>query len=307
MNRYIVPKIFCALGAIAVFAGIFLSELNITLGDMLESAIIAIVITVVLLLLAILAFNMKTAHRKKCLKKTVKCKTVEYFSLVLFIIAGICSLAIFNHCITVWQSTDDIERNMNIHQLENILPEYERYANKRIEDYEVQLNEAVRNNELRELGFNVNCIDVLDFDVNSVERLESQKNRKIIKLKQVVYPHIYDSLKISITDSINKFVSIVEDFSPLTMPKNITRIEEWAKSWEKQLISFSYDKMKGENAKDFQFESTFGNVEDILTNYKDYFAAKRILGYGFGLFALICMLFPYIFGNRSIKITKTNN
>jgi len=302
MNRYIIPKIFCTLGSFVILAGIFLSALNITLGNMPVSASIAIVVTAVLLSLAIVAFQMKTAHKKRCFKRMLKCKTAEYFGLVLFVIAGIGSLLIFNHCIAVWQSTDDIKANMNIRQLDTMFPEYETYANQRIKNYEVQLDEAIRYKEYRQ-----NELVNLGFDVNSRDDLKNQRKRKIEKLHQVVFPHIYDSLKISISDSITQFVHIVEDFSPITMPKNITRIEDWAKSWEKQLIDFSHFKMKGENAGDFHFESTFGNVEHVLTTYDDYFSIKRIPGYGVGLIALIFMLFPYFWGERSIKITNIKN
>lgn len=300
MNRYIVPKMFCALGTLVIFAGIFLSNVNISLGNMPTSAIIALIITTVLLLLAITTFQMKTAHKKRCLKKMLKCKTVEIFSVIIFAISGIASLLIFNHCFAVWQSTDEIKKNMNIHQLENLLPKYENYANQRIKEYTIQLDEAIRYKQ-----YGKTELENLGFSPNSLEDLNSQRNGKIKKLEQVVYPHIYDSLKISITDSINTFIRIVEGFSPLTMPKNITRIEEWAKSWEAQLINFSYHKMKGENATDFHFESTFGNVDNILTTYDDYLSEKRFLGYGIGVFALIFMLFPYFFGIRSIKITKS--
>ena len=100
----------------------------------------------------------------------------------------------------------------------------------------------------------------------------------------------------------------VEEFSPITAPKNITRIEEWAKYYENQLISFSHYKMKGENAEDFQFESTFGNVKNILTGWNDdFFSTKRYTGYFVGIIALVLMLFPYFWGNRSIKFRKFNN
>jgi hypothetical protein len=118
----------------------------------------------------------------------------------------------------------------------------------------------------------------------------------------VVRPHIYDSLKISITDSISKFVSIVEDFSPLTMPKNITRIEEWVKSWEEQLVAFSHYKMNGENADDFVFESRFDNVTEILTEWQNFTDPRRFLGYCIGVAALICMLFPYFKAKRTNKL-----
>jgi len=300
MNRYILPKIFCALGTFVILAGIFLSELNITLGNYSKSAIIAVLIAAGLLLFAISAFQMKTSHKKRCLKRLLKCKTVEYFGLVLFAISGAACLLIFNHCITVWQSTGDIKTNMNIRQSENMLPEYEKYANQRIENYKVQLSKAIRNKNSSKTEL-VN----LGFDVNSPEDLKSQSNRKIDKLKQVVFPYIYDSLKTSIRDSIRGFIYMVENFSPITMPKNIIRMEEWTKHWEKQLNDFSHYRMKGEKAEVFHFESTFGNVEHILTYTKDYFSAKRYTGYGVGLVALLFMLFPYFWGNRSIKITKS--
>jgi len=301
MNRYIIPKIFCALGALTIFLGVFFSELNITLGNFLISGFIAIVVTTILLLLAILAFNMKTAHKKR-IRKTIKCKTVEIISIVLFAIIGISSLLIFNHCITVWLRAGEIKEKLNVRQLENMLPEYENYANQRIANYESQLKDAIlykkmQPSELTNLGF----------DTNSPEALEIQKTRKIEKLKQVVRPHIYKNLTDTINADITKFISIVENFSPITAPKNITRIEQWAKYYEQQLINFSHYKMKGENAEDFHFESAFGDVENILTDYTDYYLPQRFTGYLIGIIALICMLFPYFWGNRSIKITKNKH
>ena len=302
MNRYIVPKFVCALGTLVICAGIFFSVLNITLGNYSISSAVAVAITAILLLLAILAFNMKTARKKK-IKKIIKCRTVEIFSTILFIICGLASLLIFNHCITVWLQTREIRENLNIHQLENILPEYKKYANQRIANYEKQLDEAIsyrnaRTQELTDLGF----------DLNSIEALKSQKARKIKKQIQIVYPHIYDTLKESITDSVARFIKKAEGLRVIaTLPKQIKPIEQSAKSWEMQLVNFSNYKMKGENAEDFQFESTFGNVENILTDYTDYSSPNRFnrfIGCLVGIIALICMLFPYIFGNRSIKITK---
>ena len=299
MNRYIIPKVFCAGGTLIIFAGVLISELNITLGNYAMSFLIAIVITALLLLFAVFAFKMKTSHKKK-IKKTIKCKTVETISLVLFIVSGLLSLLIFNHSITVrWFCRSEIQENLNVRQLENMLPEYENYANKRIENYKTQLDEAVlyksaRTQELIDFGF----------DTKSLEALESQKIRKIGKLEQVVRPHTYKELTDTINKDIAKFINIVEDFSRITIPKNITRIEEWARYYELQLHNLSQYKMKGENAEDFHFRSTFGNVRDILTDYTDYFSAKRFIGYFFGVIALIWMLLPYLFGNRSIKIAK---
>jgi hypothetical protein len=302
MNRYIVPKIFCAVGTFVILAGVFLSELNITLGNFLKSGIIAVVITAILLLCAILAFNMKTSHKKKCLKRTIPCRFVEFVSVILFVVVGLASLIVVNHCITVWLRTSEIQKHMNIRQLENMLPEYEKYASERIKNYTNQLNEAILyrdarpSNELTNLGFNI----------NSNEALERQRDRKIEKLKQILRPHTYKELTDTITASIAKFIGIVEDFSPITAPKNITRIERWTEYYENQLNNFSQYKMKGENAKDFHFQSTFGNVEDILTQnlteWDDPDIFKRFLGYGVGLTALLLMLFPYFFGNRSIKL-----
>jgi hypothetical protein len=298
MNRYIIPKIFCTLGALVIFSGVFLSELNITLGDFLISGSIAVGITMVLLILAILAFKMKISHKKK-IRKTIPCRFVEVLSILLFVISGLASLLIFNHCITVWQRSGEIQKNLNIRQLENMLPEYEKYANQRIANYERQTNDAIRfrnsqPGELTNLGFNTS----LD------ESLANQKARKIEKLKQILRPHTYKNLTDTITTNIAKFVGIVEDFSPITAPKNITRIEEWAKHYEVQLIGFSHYKMKGENAEDFQFESTFGNVKEILTKWNDFFSPKRYTGYFAGIISLILMVFPYFWGNRSIKFRK---
>jgi hypothetical protein len=292
--KYIVPKIFCALGTLAIFAGVFLSAINITLGNILESAVIAFVIATVLLLFTFLAFKMKQTNNMIRLRTY---RRLEFFSVFLFMVGGFASLLLFNHCITVWQSTDEIQHNLNIRQLENLLPEYENYANQRIANYKSQLDDAVkyrpsRSSDLTNLGF----------DMFSVEDLNSQKARKILKLKQVVYPHTYDTLKISINDSIARFVNIVENFSPLTAPKNIITIEHWAKAWEKQLTDFSKYKMKGENTDDFRFVSTFGNVEQILTEWTDFANPKRFLGYGIGIAALICMLFPYFKAKRSNKL-----
>jgi uncharacterized membrane protein YiaA len=301
MNRYIIPKIFCAVGTLIIFVGVFFSALNITLGGYFISFLVAVVITAILLLFAVLAFNMKTAHKKK-IRKTIKCRTVEIISLVLFTVSGLASLLIFNHCITVWQRTSEIQTNLNIRQLEKMLPAYENYANQRIEKYKTQLDEATLYRSAR-----TQKLTDLSFDTKSVEALESQKLRKVGKLEQVVRPHTYKELTDTINVNIAKFINIVEEFSPITAPKNITRIEEWARHYEQQLNSFSQYKMKGEDADDFHFDSTFGNVKDILTNYMDYFSPKRFTGYLAGIIALICMLFPYFWGHRSIKITKTKH
>lgn len=298
MNRYIIPKIFCAVGVLVIFAGLFLSGLNITLGDFLISGVVAVGISAVLLFFALLAFNMKISHRKK-IRKIIPCRFVEVLSILLFVISGLASLLVFNHCITVWQRTDEIKGNLNIHQLEKMLPKYEDYANQRIANYERQTNDAIRyrfsqKDELTKLGFNTS------FD----ESLASQKARKIEKLKQILRPHIYKELTDTIKINIAKFIGIVEEFSPITAPKNITRIEEWAKHYEIQLIGFSHYKMKSENAGDFQFESTFGNVKAILTKWNDFFSPKRYTGYFAGIISLILMLFPYFWGNRSIKFRK---
>ena len=88
MNRYIIPKIFCAVGALVIFSGVFLNELNITLGDFIISGGIALGITAVLLLFAFVAFEMKIFHKKK-IRKIIPCPFVEVFSIVLFIICGL--------------------------------------------------------------------------------------------------------------------------------------------------------------------------------------------------------------------------
>ncbi len=295
MNRYIIPRIFCVVGALVIFAGLFLSGLNITLGSFFVSIGIAIGITILLLLFAILAFKMKTSNKKK-IRKIIPCRFVEILSVLLFFIAGLASLLLFNHCFAVWQRSGEIQAKLNIRQLESMLPEYEQYANQRIANYNDQLSEAISyrsagKHELMDLGFNT----------SSSETLESQKARKIEKLKQILRPHTYKALTDTIATSIAKFVSIVEGFSPITAPKNITRIEEWAKYYQDQLNSFSHYKMKGENAADFQFESTFGDVKEILTGWKDGHSSKRFVGYLIGITALIFMLFPYVWGSRSMK------
>jgi hypothetical protein len=259
-----------------------------------KSILIAVGIVAVLLLFTVLAFKMKKTEN---MRKLHILKKVEVCSVVLFGFFGLASLLIFNHCITVWLSMDEIKRNMNIHQLENMLPEYENYANQRIENYKVQLDEAIRYKKMKQSEL-VN----LGFNINSGEALEIQKTRKIDKLEQILRPHIYKDLTDSINASITKYVDIVEDFSPNAAPKYITQVGEWAKMKEKQLTDFSHEKMSCENAEDFHFESTFGNVENILTNYDDCFSEKRLPGYITGLIALICMLFPYLKVKRSNKL-----
>ena len=300
MNRYIIPKIFCAVGTLIIFAGIFFSELNIMLGSYFMSFLIAVVITAILLMFAVLAFNMKTAHKKR-IKKTIKCRTVEVISLVIFTLCGLASLLIFNHCITVWQRSSEIKEKLNIRQLENMLPEYEKYANQRIENYKTQLDEALyyrsaRTHELVNLGF----------APHSADSLESQKKRKIEKLEQVVRPHTYKEFTDTINASVAKFINIVDEFSPITAPKNITTIEQWARYYEQRLNNLSQYRMRGEITQDFQFESTFGNVKDILTHYVNFLSPKRYTGYLVGIIALICMLSPYFWGNRSMKFKKQN-
>jgi len=290
--KYVVPKIFCALGTIAILAGIFLSELNITLGNMQKSILFSAIITAGLLFLACLVFKMKTTNRKFEISKNV-----EILSVILFAIVGITSLRIFNHCFTIWQRTGEIKESLNIRQLENMLPDYETYANKRIYDYTAQLDEAIRYRRMR-----ITELADLGFDLSSSETLESQKTRKINKLTQVVYPHIYNTLKVKINDSITSFINAIESYSPYTIPKNITNIKKRTESWEEQLVGFSQYKMKGETAEIFRFVTTFGNVEDILTDYNDYFSSKRVPGYVAGLIFLLFMLFPYFFARRSDKL-----
>ena len=291
--KYIVPKFFCALGTVIILAGIFLSEVNITLGNMFLSTIITVGITALLLGFVLLAFHLKQTNN---MFKWRLYRTIEYGSILLFGIIGLASLLIFNHCIAVWQRTSEIKENIHIRQLENMLPEYEKYANQRIENFKTQLDNAI-------LYQNMNRTDLINLglDINSIEDLNSQRNRKVEKLEQVVFPHIYDSLKVSIADSIKKFVNIVENFSPITMPKNITRIEEWVRSWETQLTDFSDHRMLGENTEKFHFQSTYGNVKSILTEWTDFYEEKRFLGYGIGIVALFCMLFPYFKVRRSNK------
>lgn len=295
MYRYSIPRILCALGALVIFTFVFFSVLNITLGDLLISGGITVIITSVLLFLARLAFNMKKTDN---MFKLQFYRVLEFLSVLLYAVCGLASLLIFNHCFTVWQRTGEIRESLNIRQMEDMLPKYEEYANQRIANYTNQVEEAIsyryaRTQELIDLGFNN----------NSPETLESQKARKIEKLKQILRPHTYKALTDTIATSIAKFVRIVEGFSPITAPKNITRIEGWAKYYENQLFGFSHYKLKGENAEDFQFESTFGNVKVILTDWKgDLFSPKRFLGYGIGLTALIFMLFPYFKVKRSNKL-----
>lgn len=286
MNRYIIPKILCAIGILTIFAGIFFSELNITLGDILTSSLIAAGINIFLLSCVILAYYMKKTNN---MRKLHIFKTVEFLSIFLFFMGGISSLLIFNHCITVWQQEGKIKDSLNIHQLNNLLPDYENYADTRTKNYEIQLDTAIRNSRNKN---NQSDLINLGFEMNSLEALESQKTRKINKLKQIVYPH--DSLKIAITDSITKLVNSVDKFSPITLPKNITKIDEWVKSWKNQLVVFSDYMMKGENAEKFKFECSIGNVKNILTDYGDYSSPKRYPGYAIGGVALICMLFPYL-------------
>ena len=293
MTRYIVPKIFCIFGTLIIFAGIFFSVMNIRLGNYSISLSVAICITVALLALVILAYNMKKTDNMRKLRLFL---AIEVISLFLFAVSGLASLLIFNHCFTVWQSAEEIKEKMNIRQLESMLPEYEKYAHQRIEKYNTQLSEAIKYRQYRQSD-----LSALSLDVKSSEDLNSQKDRKMQKLEQIVFPYFYDSLKVSINDSIKLFVRVVENLSPLTMSKNITRIEEWAKSWEFQLIALSHYKMNGENADDFRFNSTFGNVKNILTVFDDFFERKRNLGYGIGFIALILMLFPYIKVRRSNK------
>ncbi len=292
MKKYKIQNVFCAVSALAIFVGVFLSELNITLGDFLISSGIAFGITSLLLLLVILAFYMKKTNN---MYKLYIYRKLEFFSVFFYTFCGLASLLIFNHFMTVWLRTGEIRENLNIRQLENMLPEYEKYANQRIANYENQLVEAIsysnaRTQELINLGFNT----------SSTETLESQKVRKIELLKQSLRNYEYKEFTDTITTQIEEFVGNVDGFSPITAPKNITKIEEMAKYWENRLKKYSHKTMKGEKAEDFQFESTFGNVKDILTGWKDnIFMPQRFLGYGLGIFALIVMLFPYFKVKRS--------
>lgn len=237
----------------------FLGTNFYTLGNRPQSALLAIIITVLLF---------GTAIGAKLLKRTSRnfksCFIWEIFLLVLFtIFILLFSYSPFPHYFTVLNQREDIRIKLSesISQAQNIFSEYERYTVNRESLYKNTLKSVVASK-----GNNTSEYIAFGFDINGSSD-NTQIEDKMFTIHADLFPTNYVEMKIA--DSI--YLTNAKHTLNNTWAWNfgvvniVTEIELNSKDRLDKLIEISSIHEKGEESTNFVYNPSFNNVKSNFT------------------------------------------
>lgn len=299
MNTYkfSLANVIAILTAIAFGSVCFLGANFYTLGDTKKSLIYAGIITSILVGLAFLAKWLKGV------KSNFKISFVaEVIVLILFTGAIlIFTYSPFSHYFTVTDKKDNIQSQLStaITETQNMLSDYDDYANKRIATYESTIKSIVsayeKGNEqkqFKEFGF-----------VKKVST-ETQLDNKMETIQTDLFPSNYtgtntsNGIKEVAQDWLSDAQEKTKGWKPIGIVGVVNDIQEKSIGWRNNLIDYSKMLQKGQVAANFNYNlSSFDGVKAKFTSREK----PTLLAMGLGLLAWLLMLLSWYITKPDIK------
>lgn len=294
-SRFSLADLLTLLAALAFGFICFLGLNFVTEGDLLISILIAVGIVLILGGLALMAKLQKTVRKDFKTHIIVEFSLVVVFTILFF---GV-SYLVFPHFFTVSSKKDQIKESLlsSIGGATKMFDDYETYAKNRESIYEANLNSVVaakktRPTDYSDYGFGADGIS----DNVQIEN-------KLFTLHADLFPTNYSDTvsrrgtKDVATKWLNEQRSTVSQWKPIGIPIVANELAAKASEWRSELIGYSKIREKGENAQDFSYELSFGDVSPLLTEMESPKSLPIILSVA--LWAL--MLFSWLITKRDTR------
>lgn len=291
-SKFSLADVLTILTALGFGFMCFLGTNFYTLGNVPNSIMIALIITILLF---------STAFTAKLLKRTsVNFKTRfiwEMLLLVLFTMLFVFFTYMpFSHYFTVSSKSAVIVSKIqtSITQAENMFPEYETYANRRIKRYDGTLESVLANKlgndpDYKKYGFKNKFDDKL------------QRTKKVANITDLLFPTNYSDLKTQkgikevATNWLLQAKEVTPNWKPIGITNVVVTIEDKSNQWKNILVNLSQIREKGEQTEDFLYPLN-RNFDDI----KKYFTTAE----NPSLTALLLALLMWILMMLSWFVTK---
>lgn len=279
-----------AFGFICFLGLNFLSE-----GAVELSIAIAVGITIVLGGLALLIKLQKKVMSNFKMHIILEGSLLVVFTILFFAI----SYLLFPHYFNVSDRKEKITETLleSISGAEKMFDSYEAYAQNRESVYKLNLNSVVaakntRPNDYASFGFGAAGIS---------DRVQIEN--KLFTLHADLFPTNYaDTVsKMGTKDIALRWLSeqrsVVSEWKPIGVPIVANEIAAKAENWKQELIGYSHIREKGEEAEDFSFQLSFGNVSSYLTDVESPTIIPILLS--IALWAM--MLFSWLITKRGTR------
>ena len=291
-SKFSLADVLTVLAALGFGFVCFLSANFYTLGDTKYSVIAASVVAV---LLGGLAMCVKLLKRTGGNFKI--CYIWEMSLLGLFVaLALVCLFTVFPHYFSVIAKNSAFQTEImkNITQAKTMFAEYEKYAKHREHLYRTKLQSvaAARDanpGEYAEYDFTV--------DVAAAKQIEN----KMFTVHADLFPSNYIEMKQVDSIWLAKSQKITESliFNPIGIVGVVNKIEENTKEWTANLKELSTKRAKNEEAEDFSFTLSFGDIKQYFTTLE----RPPLLSVALALAAYAMMLLSWFVTKRSTKST----
>jgi hypothetical protein len=285
--KFSLADLLTVLGTLVYGFICYLSINFLTLGDTSASIVWA---SVIALALGGLAFGVKLL---KITSRNFKIFIIgEWVLLFLFTVTAFIAVFPFSHYFSVYAIKSDIQKivSSNITQAENMFPEYEKYANLRLDIYKSKLKSIVNNkefdpNEYKSFGF------IQGTDDNT------QINNKEFTLKVKLYPSNFKDIKKADSTWLANAKTKISNWSPFGIVNIIKTVNPEISSWKDELKKYSSFRAPGEDVDDFDYKLIFNDVNKKITQI----SRPTILSVFIAIGLYLLMLLSYFITKRHVK------
>ena len=265
--RFSLADLLTLIAALAFGFICFLGLNFVSEGNVILSVGLALGIAILLGGLALLAKLQKRVMKNFKTHIIIEISLILVFTILFFAIGYL----IFPHYFTVSNRKEEIKTTLlsSISGAEKMFDSYETYAKNRESIYEANLNSVVaakraRPNEYASFGFGADGIS----DNIQIEN-------KLFTLHADLFPTNYsDTVSHKGTKDValkwlTEQRAVVSSWKPIGVPIVSNEIASKAEGWRDELINYSKIREKGEEAADFSYQLSFGNVSQYLTEMEN--------------------------------------
>ncbi len=263
-SKFTLADVLTLLTAIVFGFVCFLGANFYTLGNITQSILLAVIITVLL---------WATAFGGKLLKRTKRnCKIYFLWEMILLIVfTGLIAFfaySPFPHYFNVSANKAEIKSNLmrSITLAENMFSAYETYAENRENLYKNKLKSVadaknINPGEFKKYGFEAN---------NGVS-IEKQIDNKMFTVHAVLFPSNYsdtlanNGIKEVAAEWLAHAKSTVNSWNPIGTINIVNDVEKHSNKWLNDLIELSKQRQQGEQAEDFAYNLSFEDTKIYFT------------------------------------------
>lgn len=274
-SKFSLADLLTLVGAMTFGFICYLGINFILMGDAKGSISWAAVITVALFLCA---FGAKLLKRSDHNFRTSV--TFEFILVILFTFIDILfSISPFPHFFNVTFQRDEVKESLkaSINQTENMFEEYEDYASRRENLYRNNLRSVVSAKNTMPSAY-----ARYGFSSGEVSD-EKQIENKMFTIHADLFPTNYcdttthNGIKDIAQNWLEDADKTVDLWKPIGIPRIAKEVQAESENWRNTLVEYSKVREKGEEANDFEYDLSFSEVEDILTEEKEPSAFSIIL------------------------------